>query len=342
MPANLTPQYLAAEQRFKEAVTTQEKIEALEEMMAVIPKHKGTEKLQADLRRRLAKLRNEAEKKHGVSKASAMYSVPREGAGQVILVGGANAGKSSLLAQMTNASPEIGDYPFTTRLPQPGMMPYENIKIQLVDMPPIDPNFYEPWMGGLIRQADLVVLVADLGSDALLDDLENVLRILSDSRIQLSGRAVAAPPAGHEDGANPVLSRASIMAANKCDAPDAQANLEILREFFGSRFTILPASAVSGEGLEALRQQIFEQLDIVRIYTKIPGKKVDLSSPPFVLKHGSTVQDAARAVHREFVHSLKFARVWSSEKSKRSVKYDGQMVERTHRLEDGDILELHI
>jgi uncharacterized protein len=336
MPANLTPQYLAAEQRFKEAGTTQEKIEALEEMMAVIPKHKGTEKLQADLRRRLAKLRNEAEKKHGVSKASSMYSIQREGAGQVVLIGGANVGKSSLLARMTNALPEIGDYPFTTRLPQPGMMPYENIKIQLVDMPPIDPNYYEPWMGSIVRQSDLVVLVADLSIDEMLDEVENVLSLLSNSRIQLSGN----PRAG--EGENPVDVRRSILAANKQDAPAAEANLDILREFFGDRFTILPVSATSGEGLEALRQRIFEKLNVIRIYTKIPGKKVDLSSPPFVLKHGSTVLDAARAVHREFVHSLKFAKVWSSAQSEHSVKYEGQMVERTHQLEDGDILELHM
>ncbi len=336
MPANLTPQYLAAEQRFKEAVTTQEKIEALEEMMAVIPKHKGTEKLQADLRRRLAKLRNEAEKKHGVSKASSMYSVQREGAGQVVLVGGANVGKSSLLARLTNASPEIGDYPFTTRLPQPGMMPYENIKIQLVDMPPIDPSFYEPWMGGLVRQADLVILVANLSTDDMLDEVENVLSILNKSRIQLSENPRPV------DGEGLVEVCRSMLAANKCDAPGAEASLEILREFYGSRFEILRVSAASGEGMESLRQKIFAQLDIIRIYTKIPGKKVDLSSPPFVLKRGNTVMDAARAVHREFVHALKFAKVWSSEQSKRSVKYDGQMVERTHPLEDGDILELHI
>ena len=336
MPANLTPQYLAAEQRFKDATTTQEKVEALEEMMAVIPKHKGTEKMQADLRRRLAKLRNEAEKKHGISKASAMYAVQRDGAGQVVLAGGANAGKSSLLARMTNAAPEIGDYPFTTRLPQPGMMPYENIKIQLVDMPPIDPNYYEPWMGSIIRQADMALLIADLSTDELLDEIENVLTILEDSRIRLTQLA----DSGAEQ--SPVAFCRTLLVANKCDVPNAPANLDILTEFFGSRFSILPVSALSGAGLESLRRKIFERLDVVRVYTKIPGKKVDLSSPPYVLKHGSTVLDAARAVHREFVHSLKFARIWSSEKSSRSVKYEGQMVERTHPLEDGDILELHI
>ncbi|MBN1571122.1 MAG: 50S ribosome-binding GTPase [Acidobacteria bacterium] len=336
MPANLTPQYLAAEQRFKDATTTQEKVEALEEMMAVIPKHKGTEKLQADLRRRLAKLRNEAGKKHGISKASAMYSIQRDGAGQVVLIGGANAGKSSLLSCLTHATPEIGDYPFTTRLPQPGMMPYENIKIQLVDIPPIDPNYYEPWMGGIVRQADLALLVVDLGTDDLLDEIESVSALLSDSRIRLSGNT------GPENEQSPFMFCRTLIVANKCDAPDAQTNLEILREFFGSRFLILPVSAKTGEGLDPLRQKIFEELNIVRIYTKLPGKKADLSSPPFVLKHGSTVLDAARAVHREFVHALKSAKIWSSEKSRRSVKYDGQMVERTHQLEDGDILELHI
>jgi ribosome-interacting GTPase 1 len=336
MPANLTPQYLAAEQRFKEATTTQGKIEALEEMMAVMPKHKGTEKLQADLRRRLAKLHNEAEKKHGVSKASAMYSVQRDGAVQVVLIGGANAGKSSLLACMTNATPEIGDYPFTTRLPQPGMMPYENIKIQLVDTPPIDPSFYEPWMGSLVRQADLAILVADLSADEMLDEIENVTTLLADARIHLSGKTA---PGTAE---NLAVFRHTLIAANKRDAPVAASNLEVLCEFFGNRFLILPVSALSGDGIETLRQKIFEELDIIRIYTKIPGKKADLTSPPFILKHGSTVLDAARAVHREFVHSLKFAKIWSSEKSRHSVKYDGQMVERTHPLEDGDILELHI
>jgi ribosome-interacting GTPase 1 len=335
MPANLTPQYLAAEQRFKAAITTQEKVEALEEMMAVIPKHKGTEKLQADLRRRLAKLKNEAEKKHGVSKASSMYSVQRDGAGQVVLAGGPNVGKSSLLAHLTHATPEIGDYPFTTRLPQPGMMPFENIKIQLVDMPPIDPNYYQPWMGSILRQADLVLLIADLDADEMLDAIENALLLLENSRIRL----IREPDSEPEQ--SPIIFRRTLLVANKYDAPRAKMNLDILEEFYGARFNIVPVSAVSGGGLELLRRRIFEELNVVRIYTKIPGKKADLNSAPFVLKHGSTILDAARSVHREFAHSLKFARVWSSETSKRSVKYEGQMVERAHPLEDGDILELH-
>jgi hypothetical protein len=338
MPANLTPQYLAAEQRFKEAVTTQEKIEALEEMLAVMPKHKGTDKLHADLRRRIAKLRTEASRKHGVSKASAAYTVQKEGAGQIVLVGAPNVGKSSLLARLTNATPEIADYPFTTRLPQPGMMPYENILIQLVDMPPTDEQFYEPWMGGIVRHSDLSLLVVDLGSDELLEEVEDVRRVLEESKIRLEGRVAAEPQS--EDLQE--LPHRALIVGNKLDLPNARDNLSILREFFEGRYEIQAVSAATGEGLGVLGPILFARLDVIRIYTKVPGKKADLSSAPFVLKRGSTVLDAARAVHRDFAHSLKFARAWSSEKSSRSVKFDGQMVERTHPLEDGDILELHV
>jgi hypothetical protein len=339
MPANLTPQYLAAEQRFKQATTTQEKIDALEEMMALIPKHKGTEKLQADLRRRLARLRNEAEKKGGVSRASAMYSVPREGAGQIVILGAANVGKSSLLARMTKATPEIADYPFTTRLPQPGMMPFENIQIQLVDMPPISTHLYEPWMGGIVRQADLSLLVADLGRDTMLDEIEEVLSILLIARIQLAGKSsVIANP----DKDLPRSQYYALMVANKLDTAGAAENLNILKEFFGERFEIIPFSSSTGEGADALRRTLFERLGVIRIYTKAPGKKADLTGTPYTLKHGSTVIDVAKAVHRDFVHTLKFAKIWSSEKSHRSIKFNGQMVERSHQLEDGDILELHV
>jgi uncharacterized protein len=339
MPANLTPQYLAAEQRFKQAATTQEKIEALEEMMALIPKHKGTEKMQADLRRRLAKLRTETEKKGGASRASAMHSVPREGAGQIVLLGAPNVGKSSILARMTKANPEIADYPFTTRLPQPGMMPFENIQIQLIDMPPISPHLYEPWMGGIIRQTDLSLLVADLGTDAMLDEIDEVLSILLNSRIQLAGKpAVVAD----SDKGLLVSQYRALMIANKLDATGARENLEILRELFSERFEIIPFSSSTGEGSEVLRRILFERLGIIRVYTKAPGKKADLTGTPYTLKQGSTVMEVARAVHRDFVHTLKFAKVWSSEKSHRSIKFDGQMVERSHQLEDGDILELHV
>jgi ribosome-interacting GTPase 1 len=338
MPANLTPQYLAAEKRFKEAVTLQEKIESLEEMMATIPKHKGTEKMRADLRRRMAKLNAEKDQKHGTAKGATFYSVAREGAGQVLLAGSPNVGKSSLLAALTHATPEIADYPFTTQLPQPGMMAFENIQVQLVDMPPVARELYKPWMGSILRHADLVLLVVDLSSDDLLDEVQEVVEILSGSKIRLTGRHSSAI-AELEPGQ---ASCKTLVIANKLDAPAAREGLSILQEFYESQYVILPASCSTREGLDVVPRTVFDALEVVRVHTKIPGKKADLATPPFVLKHGSTVLDIARAVHRDFEHSLRYARLWSSERSLRPQRHDGQMVERSHQLEDGDILELHV
>ncbi len=337
MPANLTPQYLAADLRFKNATSVPEKIEALEEMMAVIPKHKGTEKMRAALRQKMARLLEDKDKKAGVSKASAMYSVPREGAGQVVLIGAPNVGKSSLLARLTHATPEIADYPFTTRLPQPGMMPVEDIQIQLVDLPPVAEEVYKPWVGSIVRQADLVLLVVDLSSDDLLEQVEIVLRILEESKIRL----VDIMPASSDVQPPGMICCPALLIANKSDAAPARDNLGILRELLVPQFNIVPVSTVSCQGLDELRHIIFAKLDIIRIYTKVPGKKLDPATAPFVLKNGSTVLDVAGAVHRDLIQTLRFARIWSSGKSRRSVKYDGQMVERTHQLEDGDIIELH-
>jgi ribosome-interacting GTPase 1 len=231
----------------------------------------------------------------------------------------------------------VADYPFTTHMPQPGMLPYENIKFQVVDMPAIAHEFYKPWMGSIVRHADLALFVADLGSDGLLDELEMVIDILSGARIRLVGRSTA-------EARNEVAPEeycTTLLLANKLDLPAAAANLEILQEFYQDRFEILPVSALSGAGVAAVAPKIFEMLAIVRVHTKAPGKKIDMAAPPFVLKRGSTVLDVARAVHRDFVQTLKYARLWSPEGSNRTPRHDGQMVERTYQLEDGDILELH-
>jgi len=338
MPANLTPQYLAAEQRFKEATSVQEKIDCLEEMMATIPKHKGTEKMRADLKRRMAKLREESQKKgHASSRLSAMYSVHREGAGQIVLTGAPNTGKSSILARLTHAAPEIGDYPYTTRLPQPGMMPHQNVQVQIVDLPPIDERTYEPWIGGIVRAADLVLLVVDLGNADVLEEVEEVRRVLASSRLVLEGRDGTRSD-GEETG---LVKKPAVIGANKVDDPVAPENLPIVREFFGVEFEILPFSAATGSGMDALRESLYRSLNVVRVYTKIPGKKADLNSAPFVLKRGSTVLDLARAVHRDFSETLKFARIWSGEKTGSVPRYNGQMVDLQHPLDDEDIVELH-
>ncbi|HXF83559.1 MAG TPA: TGS domain-containing protein [bacterium] len=322
MPANLTPEFMAADKKFKAAATPQEKLAALEEMLATIPKHKGTEKMQADIKRRIAKLRQETQRRRGASRGKPFYLIEKEGAGQLVLVGPPNSGKSSLLAALTNAEPEIADYPFTTRVPLPGMMAYENVQIQLIDLPPIIPEFAEGWLYGIIRNAGGVLLVADLADDDLLAQTDAVLRLLAQVNIHL----VAEP--------REQTQKRTIAVANKLDAPGAADRLALLREFIGPRFPVLAVSARAGTGLEALREAGFRLLRVIRVYSKPPGQKPDLSAP-FILPAGSTVLDAAAAIHKVFVEKLRFARLW------RGTAYSGQMVGRDHVLEDGDVIEIH-
>lgn len=326
MPANLTPQYLEAEQRFKAARTTPEKIAALEEMLSTIPKHKGTEKMQAELKRKLSALRAEKQKKGGPRHAAPVYYVEREGAGQVALVGPPNSGKSSLLARLTHATPLVADYPFTTRLPLPGMMPFENIQIQLVDLPPLDPQFPEAWLPQAIRNADAVALVVDVGDAGVLEQLTGTLAQLEQGKISV-GQRTGTLRAGF-------VSQPALLVGNQCDRPGARENFAILADLWKERFQCLAVSAHTGEELESLRRALFDLLAVVRVYTKVPGKKADLSAP-FVLPRGATVREVAERVHKELATQFKFARLWGRG------KFDGQRVERDHVVEDNDIIELH-
>ncbi len=330
MPANLTPQYRAAEDRYREAKTTEEKLACLEDMLAIIPKHKGTEHLQGDIKSRIAKLKRQEEQKPGGGARSAMYNVEHEGGGQVALVGPANSGKSKLLSRITKAQPEIGDYPFTTQKPLPGMMPYEDINIQIVDMPPITEEFAEPWMAAIARNADAVLLVVDMSDGDVLDQMDEVLRTMEKFRVRLWGWDRIAPP----DETGYMVTRKTILVANKMDRPDAADNLDVVREFYGDRFPIEEVSSETCQGLENLKEQVFRMLDVVRVYTKIPGKPADMDAP-YVLPRGSTVQDLATMVHKDFAQKLEFARIWGAN------KFEGQMVSRDQVLTDKDVIELH-
>lgn len=327
MPANLTPQYLEADRRFKEARTVEEKIAALEEMLAVIPKHKGTEHLRGDLKRRLAKLKAELEQgRH--KRAGFSISVEPEGAGQVVLTGPPNTGKSALVAALTNAQTDVADYPFTTRRPVAGMMPYVNIQIQLVDLPAISSTYMEPWVPTLVRAADLVLLTADLSSPAVLEETAQVQALLERSKLALIAPGDGAPaPAGW-------VHRPALLVATKSDAPDAEALVSLLHDAF-PRFPIHAASGTTGAGLEALRRAIYDGLGIVRVYAKPPGKEPSMAAP-IVLPRGSTILDMAGAIHKDFARSLDYARVWGS------TRFNGQRVQQDYVVQEGDVIELHL
>ncbi len=313
MPANLTPEFREAEERFRAALTGEEKLTALEAMLRSIPKHKGTEKMQADIKRRMAKLKAEAARRPATARQRTGHHVPREGAGQVVLVGPPNSGKSSLVAAVTNARPVVADYPFSTREPLSGMMPYENLQVQLVDTPPLAPGFAPPWMFSLLRGADVILLVLDLSDPDLLEQAEGLKVLLAEGKVSLS-RAV--------------------IAGTRADLPGAADNLSLVREIFGRDIPAVAISATRGDNLPVLQQRLFDGLGVIRIYTRAPGKRPDLTAP-FVLPRGTTLVEAAAAVHKDFVTNLKFARVWGKG------TFDGQMVQRDHVLHDGDVVELH-
>lgn len=326
MPANLTPEYYAAEEAFRKAKTIEEKIAALEEMLAVIPKHKGTEKMQADIKRRISKLRKEGDQKKGGSRQDDPYLVEKQGAGQVVLIGFPNTGKSSLVQALTNARVKVAAYPFTTPLPQPGMMPYEDINIQLVDTPPITEEGIPGPFTTTIRNGDLLLIIVDLSSDECVDQLQLILEFLRERRLlREKDEITPGVPAFSEDQI--------LVIGTKAETEESQERLQIMKELIPGCPEILPVSVKSGLNLEELRQQIFTTLGVIRIYTKAPGKEPDLDKP-FILKTGSTVVDFAREVHKDLAENLKQARVWGS------ARFDGQAVPQDYQLQDKDIVEL--
>ena len=329
MPANLTPDYLAAEAMFREAQTNEEKLEALDEMMATIPKHKGTEKLRADIKRRMSKLRQKEREATKKNKRPDEFHVIKQGAGQIALVGPPNGGKSALLDHVTRAEPEVADYPFTTRKPLPGMMDFEDISIQLVDTPPIAPEHVERGIISLVRNADAVVVVLSASDDALLDQLEQARTEFGNSKTLLLGGEI-----GEEEYPVGVVAKPTLVAANKMDVPGASDNLGILQEFYGDEFRIIPISVETDEGLDVFKRAMFDSLGIVRVYTKMPGKPPDRDKP-FTLKKGSTLLDFAATVHKDIASSLRFAKAWGNN------ILDGAQIGRDHVLQDGYVVELH-
>ena len=328
MPANLTPQYRKAEAAYRAAKTTEEKIARLEEMLRVIPRHKGTDHLFGDLKRKLAQLRREPKQKSAGSRVN-LYYVPKTGAGQVVLLGPPNSGKSALVDRLTNAKVEVADYPFTTRLPQPGMYVYSEVPIELVDTPPVTADYFESEMLSTLRECDVVAPVVDAGAPGVLEDLEMVFGHLAERHFQLVSR-----PYAESDDENPELVMPAFIVAAKCDLEGASGNLDALRELYGAKFRIVATSVATGEGLEEVGREVLRLIDVIRVYAKPPGRDVDRSAP-FCLRRGSTVLDMARQIHRELPDKLKSARVWGS------AKFDGQTVPRDHVLRDGDVVELN-
>jgi ribosome-interacting GTPase 1 len=327
MPANLPPDYYAAERRYRQASETWEKIEILREMLAIMPKHKGTEHLQGDLKRKIAKLNAQAKKKQVRSRSSVIDHIPKEGAGQAVLVGPPNSGKSSILSAVTNAHSEIADYPFSTYKPVVGMMSYEDIKIQLVDMPPIAPDFNESWYYNIIRLADVVLFIIDVNVIPTEKKLNDSLKQLEEHKILLTACG------DHRPGSSIAL-KTTLLVCNKDDIDDLDDKKKIATKIYGNKFPYIFISISKNRNIDEFREAVFKTLNVIRIYTKVPGKKVDKGNP-FILPACTNVKEAAKTIHNELAETMKFVCLWDSN------KYNGHRVEKNHILNDGDIIEIH-
>ncbi len=330
MPANLTPQYYAAEERYKSAKDDRERMKALKEMLAMIPKHKGTEKLQRDIKRKIARLKDEMDVQKSKGGHRFSYSVEKEGAAQVMVVGPPNVGKTELINSLTTAKLEVANYPFTTRIFQPAMMPYKDIQIQLVDLPPISEQYLENWVSSMIRISDMMLLVVDASIDDLLEQIDSVLKILEGFKIYAEGLTT-------NDALDTVhwVKLKTLLIANKADESTSVENYKILEEFYGERFEIIPVSAKNKTNLDAIKTAVVENLHIIRVYSKRPGHDPEMENP-FTFQKGDTLMDFAKAVHKDFAENLKFARVWGKN------VFDGQRITKDYLLQDEDVIELHM
>jgi small GTP-binding protein len=329
MPTNLPPDYFEAEQRYRSASTPEEKVACLEDMLTRIPKHKGTDKLRGDLRKKLSKLKSSLQTRKTTSRQESVFHIDREGAGQIVVVGPANVGKSMLVSTLTNAKPEVADYPFTTRKPTPGMMRYENVQFQLIDTPPTNREFIEPELIELIRRADLLLIVVDIRADPLAQlnsvaDLLMEYRIIPEHLLQQE-----------EEVERGVSTKLVLVLANKNDDEETDENFEIFKTLLEQDWPLLSISSKTGRNLDVLKRLIFEQMEIIRVYSKAPGREPDMQSP-FILDRGCTVEEFAGKVHQDFYKNMKSARLWGS------AEHDGIMVGRDYILHDGDIVELKI
>jgi hypothetical protein len=321
MPANLPPQYFEVEKKYREAKDPQEKLVYLQQLLSIVPKHKGTEKVQAEIKTKISKLKTTISKqKKAKGSGGAWYQVEKQGAGQIAVLGLPNCGKSSLLNTLTNAHADVALYPFTTQLPQVGMMVYEDIKIQIVDTPPLHDDA-PPWLFGLYRNADIMLIVLDITSD-IFEDFKKIERAINDKNIFVKQ---------HEFGDV----KDTLIVLGKIDNEE---NTQVIDRFvtqYKDDFPIIPVSATNAKGIDKLKKEIFKKLDIIRVYTKKIGKPI-VKDDPVVLEQGTTVIDAAEHIHKDFKRDLKYARLWNDS------DYSGQRVEKNHILQDGDVIEFHV
>jgi len=339
MPTNVSPEFKRAQAEFRRSRDPQERLAALKEMLRLIPKHKGTEHLQADIKSKIKELTEELT---GPRRTGGRGGPPTtfrpEGAAQIALVGPPNSGKSAIHARLTGSQSASEPYPFATRYPQPGMYPFEDAAFQLIDLPSVSNDHPIGWMGNALQPADGCLLVVDLSEPGCVERTIDVVELLRTKRIHLIAEWPSdGPQEENDDGDDDIFASSlpALLVANKSDLlDDPLGELAVLEELSGVSFPMLAVSAITGQGLDDIGARLFDCLQVVRVYTKLPGKDPDIGTP-FTIRRGQTVLDVAHQIHKDVARELKYARVWGKD------SFDGQQVGRDHALVDGDIVELH-
>lgn len=388
MPTNVTPQFDKQRAIYEETEDIAQRIVELEKLLSLAPNHKGGERMVGNYRKKLALLKAQLEKKREMDRAKKSGGteegvVRKEGAGQVCLVGVTNCGKSSIINAVTNATFDIGDYPFTTPIPTPAMLTLEDINIQLVELPGVFKGSHKAGIGrqalAVARNTDCIALIVDLSQD-IDTQMEIILGELDSARIRLNKEQTAVRiervglgglmiygAQNYQGDIEEVMEylRArrvsniivrfqksatfeqltdamdasvayvrAMVVATKGDATGSEVRYKELESKYSERFDIVPISAERKENLDGMSWALYEHLDILRVYTKIPGQQSE--NKPIVLPAGAVVEDAAGKVHKElFVERFRSAVILrANDKIKRRV------VGLKYPLQDGDILQL--
>lgn len=333
VPTNVTPEYKRAEAEYKAAREPHDRLAALREMLRTLPKHKGTEHLQADIKRRLKELNEElAGPRKGGARGGPPTTIHPEGAGQISLLGPPNSGKSTLHDALTGSGAAAGPYDFTTQYPQPGMLVVEDVGIQLIDLPPISSAHPVPWIGNALQHTDGALLIADPSHPGCVAEVEDLVQTLAERKVRLVGDWPRGADVAEDPGDPFVKLLPTILVAAKADQiENADEELAILEELLGLDLPILRISARDGE-IEHLGRWLFDALGVVRVYTESATKRDDR---PYVLRRGQTVIDVAGQIHKDFAANFKYARLIRPGEPDRQVGRDYELV-------DGDRIEIHV
>ena len=298
MPINANSEYFDAEKKYFEAKTDEEKIKALEHMLRVAPAHKSSEKFRGDIRLKIKKLKESIVKKAKAKKGK--KGIKKETL-QAIIVGLTNSGKSSILKALTNANPKIASYGFTTREPEVGTLNYKGTNIQIVDLPPIASENFEK---GIANNAETNIIVIER-----IHEIKEILNSLNNTSNK-------------------------IIVFNKIDLHDDGTKRKIKETLKTKKYNFVITSTITGEGIEELKEKIFNSFNAIRVYTRQPGKKED--NVPVILKPSSTVEDVAEKILHGYSKRVKFAKITGP-----SSKFTGQRVGLKHVVKDKDIIEFY-